>query len=69
MSWYEYRGPAKVAFDPAGPVRVGTPGEPVTDGKAVVKVRFSEPGTYVLRATADDGELSVVADVTVTVTR
>lgn len=68
VTWFEYRGPAKVAFDPAEPVHVGTPGEPV-DGKAQVTAHFSEPGTYVLRATADDGALSTTGDVTITVTR
>lgn len=62
VSWYQYRGPAKVTFDQTGPTRV-------IDGKAVVQAHFTEPGTYVLRASADDGELSTVADVTVTVTR
>jgi len=69
VSWYQYRGPAKVTFSPAEPVRIGTPGEPITDGKAQVTVQFAEPGTYVLRATADDGALSNIADVTINVTR
>ncbi len=69
VSWYEYRGPAKVTFAPAEPVRVGTPGQPLVDGKAQAVANFTEPGTYVLRATADDGGLSTTADVTVTVTR
>jgi len=66
VSWFEYRGPAKVTFDPPEPVHVGTPGEPV-DGKAQVTAHFTEPGTYVLRATADDGALSTTSDVTITV--
>ena len=69
VSWYEYRGPAKVVFDSAGPIRVGMPGEAVKDGKAVTTARFSEPGIYVLRATANDGALSTGAEVTITVTR
>ena len=69
VSWYEYRGPAKVTFDSTDPMRVGTPGEPITGGKAVTTARFSQPGTYVLRATANDGALSKEAEVTVTVTR
>lgn len=68
VTWFEYRGPAKVTFDPAEPVHVGTPGEPV-DGKAQVTAHFAAPGTYVLRATADDGALSTTGDVTITVTR
>ena len=68
VSWFEYRGPGKVRPDPAEPVHVGTPGEPV-DGKAEVTAYFTAPGTYVLRATADDGALSTTSDVTITVTR
>jgi hypothetical protein len=62
VSWLEYKGPAKVTFDPAGLIMVG-------DGKAVTTAQFSEPGTYVLRATANDGALSTVIDVTITVSR
>jgi hypothetical protein len=40
----------------------------VRDGKASTSVVFSEPGTYVLRAYADDGILSTPADVTINVT-
>jgi hypothetical protein len=69
VSWYEYRGPAKVTFTPAEPVHVGTPGEPIVNGKTAVEAHFAEPGLYVLRATADDGGLSTTADVTITVTR
>jgi hypothetical protein len=60
VSWMEYRGPAKVTFDAAGPAAV-------TDGKAATTAHFTEPGTYVLRAIANDGQLSTRADVTVTV--
>jgi hypothetical protein len=38
-------------------------------GKASTTVRFSAPGTYVLRGYADDGILFDVVDVTVTVTK
>lgn len=69
VSWYEYRGPAKVTFDSTDPIRVGTPGDPITDGKAVTTAHFSQPGTYVLRATANDGALTTEAEVTITVTR
>lgn len=60
VRWFVYRGPAKVIFDPAEPVRV-------TDGKAAVTARFTQPGTYWLRAVANDGRLSMPTDVTVTV--
>jgi hypothetical protein len=46
--------------------------QPIADGKggnAVTKASFSEPGTYVLRAYADDGVLTSSVDVTVMVKR
>jgi hypothetical protein len=58
--WVVYRGDAAhVTFDPRK--------VPVTDGKASTSVRFTAPGTYVLRAYADDGILVAAKDVTVTV--
>jgi len=60
VSWMEVRGPAKVTFDPGGPIGVA-------DGKAVTTARFTARGTYVLRATASDGALSTKSDVAVTV--
>ena len=39
----------------------------VKDQKATVQVTFPKPGTYILRGTANDGELKVEKDVTVTV--
>jgi hypothetical protein len=60
VTWMEYRGPAKVTFDSAGPMAVN-------GGQAVVSAQFSEPGTYVLRATASDGALSTKAEITVSV--
>jgi hypothetical protein len=60
VTWAEYRGPAKVIFDTSGPILI-------TDGKATTIARFSQPGTYVLRATANDGELSTTSDVTIAV--
>ena len=61
VTWLQYRGPAKVTFDPAGAILVSA-------GKAVTQAHFAEPGAYVLRATASDGALSTIADVKVTVT-
>jgi len=55
-----YRGPAGVAFDPDGYVKV-------VDGKVTVKATFAQPGTYTLRAFAHDGILRAPADVTVSV--
>jgi hypothetical protein len=51
--------PAAVSFDP--------PKTAVVDGNAATKATFSQPGTYVLRAYADDGILLSYTDVTVTV--
>ena len=61
VMWTQLRGPAKVRLEPAGAT-------PVTNGHAAVTARFSVRGTYVLRATANDGALSTRADVTVNVT-
>jgi hypothetical protein len=61
VTWFEYRGPTAVTFEDAGPTLV-------SNGQASTKVHFSGPGTYVLRATANDGELSVGSDTTITVT-
>jgi hypothetical protein len=62
VNWIVYRGPANAAFSPAV---VPVKGK---DAKATVTATFDKPGTYVLRATANDGELKVEKDVTVTVT-
>jgi hypothetical protein len=59
LNWIEWRGPAAVTFDHATTT--------VKDPNVVVKATFKKPGTYVLRAIADDGELHVDKDVTVTV--
>ncbi|HYL39165.1 MAG TPA: hypothetical protein VEV17_24820 [Bryobacteraceae bacterium] len=75
VNWIEYRGPenAKVTFDPwirpgADKVPGWTPPEAPPDGKFTTKVKFSAPGTYVLRAIADDGYLYTPVHVSVTVT-
>ena len=60
VTWMQYGGPAKVTFDSRGPI-------PVTNGQAVTAAHFTKPGTYVLRATANDGALSTSTDVTITV--
>ena len=59
VTWTQWRGPGKVTFDPMTMV--------VKDGKATTQAAFSEPGTYVIRAYADDGILATPADVTVVV--
>jgi hypothetical protein len=60
VTWFEYRGPGKVTFDAAGPILV-------SDGQAITQAHFPVQGTYVLRATANDGELSVGSDITIQV--
>ena len=60
VSWMQLRGPAKIVFEPGGAVSVA-------NGKAEVTARFGARGTYVLRATANDGALSTRADVTVSI--
>ena len=60
VSWMQIRGPAKIRFEPAGVTSV-------KDGKATATLRFSEPGTYVMRATATDGALSTKADLMIIV--
>jgi len=60
VTWMQLRGPARVVFEPSGFI-------PVAEGKAAATARFSERGTYVLRATASDGSLSTRSDLTITV--
>jgi hypothetical protein len=60
VTWLEYRGPAKVTFDSAGPILV-------KEGSAQTTAHFPGPGTYVLQAIANDGELSVRTSVTIDV--
>jgi hypothetical protein len=78
-----YRGDGNVRFDPAQvkvweETRTGanSPWAPLwvpppvpKDGKHEVQVVFNAPGTYVLRARADDGALFGDEDLTITVTR
>jgi hypothetical protein len=61
VTWFEYRGPAQVIFDRVGPI-------PVVEGRASTIATFAEAGTYILRATANDGALSRSAEIVVTVT-
>jgi hypothetical protein len=82
LAWFVYRGAGKVTFDPPQvkvweDTRAGanSPWAPLWQpppvpegGRYVSQATFSEPGTYVLRARADDGALVTDQDVTVTVT-
>ena len=61
VSWLHYRGPGAVEFKPRT-VQLDKSG-----GRATTTASFSEPGTYVLRAVADDRIFTTPVDVTVTV--
>lgn len=81
LSWFVYRGAGGVRFDPMQvkvweDTRAGanspwaplwTPPQMPPDGKIVTRVTFNAPGTYILRARADDGALYDDEDVTITV--
>lgn len=60
VTWTHWRGAGRLTFDPATML--------VKDGKASTRVSFSAPGTYVIRAYADDGVVLEPTDITVTVT-
>ena len=82
LSWFHYRGPGAVHFDPPQiktwedlNVGANSPWAPVwfapplpADGRITTTVTFDAPGTYQLRARADDGPATTDEDVTVTVT-
>jgi hypothetical protein len=61
VTWTQWRGPGELTFEPQTDV--------VKDGKMSTTVAFPAPGTYVIRAYADDGVLNVPADVTIVVGR
>ena len=73
VTWVVYRGgPGVATVEPMrAPVVSTIPGAAVAEGplagKATTKVSFSQAGTYVLRAYADDGILTTPLDVTVKV--
>jgi hypothetical protein len=60
VNWLQYGGPAKVTFDPTGPILVA-------NGQAVTTARFAQPGTYLLVASATDRALTTRVPITVTV--
>jgi hypothetical protein len=61
VTFLHYRGPGKVTFEPmAMPIKFGD--------QAVTRARFSEAGTYVIRAMADDSSYTTPVDITVIVT-
>ena len=83
LSWFVYRGNGSVHFEPAQvkpweDTRAGanSPWAPIwfapplpADGMTTTQVRFDEPGTYVLRAVADDGALTSGDTITIVVTK
>ncbi|MDE0083763.1 MAG: hypothetical protein OXT72_14045 [Gammaproteobacteria bacterium] len=62
VTWLHYRGPGSVTFD-----RMVIPLD-AAGGTATTSARFGEPGTYEIRAYADDGLYPRSAGVTVIVT-
>lgn len=83
VKWFVYRGPGQVAFAPVQikaweDTRAGanSPWAPVwiapplpADNRWTATAIFDTPGTYILRARADDGALVGDEELTVTVTR
>jgi hypothetical protein len=82
VSWIVYRGaPGTVSFDPVQALTYSDPRSDLSpwtpgwmppplpaDGRVNTRATFSAPGTYVLRAIANDGWAEEFKDVTVTVT-
>jgi hypothetical protein len=82
LKWFVYRGPGQVTFDPSQiksweDTRAGanSPWAPIwiappipADNRWTATATFDTPGTYVLRARADDGALLGDQELTVTVT-
>ena len=66
MRWVHYRGPGRVTFTPPRTPFPPTPG-PVKLA-SLTTATFSEPGTFLLRAVAYDGDWYDSYNVTVTVT-
>lgn len=62
VTWVHYRGPGDATFDPMTISIDGGRG-----GEATTSVRFTEPGTHIIRAHADDSITTTTLDVTVTV--
>ncbi len=60
VTWFVWRGPAPVAFDP--------PGASADAGSAVITASFTQPGEYVLRARATDSAATALQDLKVVVT-
>ena len=61
VNWVMYRGPSGAT------VTFTSDSTPVVDGNASTAATFSRPGDYVIRAYADDGAVTVPADIAVSV--
>lgn len=74
VAWIQWRGPGRITFDPwfMEGVDDRMPGWQLPpmppDGRVSTTARFSQPGTYVVRAMADTGGLFTPLDITVNVT-
>ena len=74
VAWLQWRGPGKITFDPwfLEGVDDRMPGwvpPPIPeDGRVTTTAKFSQPGTYVIRAMGDTGGLFTPLDITVNVT-
>ena len=60
VSWFVWRGPAGVVFNP--------PAAGADKGKAEFSATFTKPGDYVLRARVTDGAATTTQDVSISVT-
>ena len=73
VAWLHWRGPGTVTFAPWHMAGIDdrmpgwAPPELPSDGRTSTTATFDTPGTYVVRAMADDGYLAVPVDITVTV--
>jgi hypothetical protein len=68
VTWLHYRGPGEVTFEPRMTPIKGPDGGGPFAGTVTTVAHFSQPGTYVIRAVADDGILMTPAEITVIVT-
>ncbi len=68
VSWFQWRGPGRVKFDPESVPITDAAGVNSRDGgSATTKAIFDKPGTYVVMAYAEDMSLFVPYTFTVTV--
>jgi hypothetical protein len=62
VKWLHYRGPGKVVFDPDS-----SKPEYKLSNSYTTAVKFSAPGSYIVRALVSDGQLQTTHDIIVTV--